>query len=79
MSRVDVTLCLCRGQTECGGEGGLPVEVKCSGVCNSGDTRRRKRKGVCYGGKLRVVEEKTVRTTERPSHEGRPQSRGEVL
>lgn len=48
MSRADVTLRLRGGQMEqeCG-----PVEVKCSGVCRSGDERR----SVCVlGGRLRV-------------------------
>lgn len=39
MSRVDVTLCLCLSS----GEG--PVEVKCSAVCNSGETERRREGG----------------------------------
>lgn len=33
MSRVDVTLCLCLSSRE------GPVEVKCSAVCDSGETR----------------------------------------
>lgn len=48
MSRVDVTLRLCRGQTE---EERGPVEVKCSGVRDSGDTGRRKR-GACVLGEI---------------------------
>lgn len=46
MSRVDVTLRLFWGQTE---ERGRPIEVKCSGVCDSGDTRKRKREGCVLG------------------------------
>lgn len=52
MSRVDVTLRLCWGQTEYRGR---PVKVKCSGVCDSGDMEERGR-GVFWG-KLRVGEE----------------------
>lgn len=51
MSRADVTLRLCGGQTE--QEWG-PVEVKCSGVCCSGDIRRRKKEVCVLGGSLRV-------------------------
>lgn len=52
MSRVDVTLRLCWGQTEYRGR---PVKVKCSGVCDSWDMEERGR-GVFWG-KLRVGEE----------------------
>lgn len=48
MSRVNVTLRLCWGQAE--QEGGRPVEVKCSGLCDSGDVgRRRWREGCIVG------------------------------
>lgn len=49
MSRADVTLRLCGGQAE--QEWG-PVEVKCSGVCRSGDMRRRKKEVCVLGGRL---------------------------
>lgn len=48
MSRADVTLRLCGGQAE--QEWG-PVEVKCSGVCRSGDMRRRKKEVCVLGGR----------------------------
>ena len=54
-------------------EGGA-VEVKCSGVCDSGDMRRREEKkgGVCFRGKLRGGRRGRRRTSERSSQEGRP-------
>lgn len=82
MSRVDVTLRLCRGRLsvcmcvcECGWGA---VEVKCSGVCNSGDMRRKRRRGAFWG-KIEGGRRRDGRQLKDHPMRGDLKARGEVL